>query len=127
MNEDLAKRNAVVWLKHEDDGKGHVSLMKCSICTEFKNQIQHNRDFSDAWIKGTSNLRLSNASDHSTTKCHEHAYRLYLKPAVDQSTLPDSFSKLSKIQEEQAIKKCEIAYLIARKHYFSLFSKTWLN
>ena len=75
---------------------------------------------------------MSNASDHSTTKCHEHAYRLYLnelkscgkrvdnlhnpfKPAVDQSTLPDSFRKLSKTQEEQAIKKFEIAYLIAKK------------
>ena len=62
INDDLAKTNADVWLKHEDDRKGHVSLMKCSICTKFQNQIQHNRDFSDAWIKGTSNLRLSNAS-----------------------------------------------------------------
>ena len=41
INEDLAKTNANVWLKHEDDGKGHVSLMKCSICTKFKNQIQY--------------------------------------------------------------------------------------
>ena len=48
INEDLAKTNAVVWLKHEGDGKGHVSSMKCSICTKFKNQIQHNQDFSDA-------------------------------------------------------------------------------
>jgi hypothetical protein len=132
INDDLATANADVWLKHEDDGKGCVSLMKCSICTKFQNQIQHNRDFSDAWIKGTSNLRLSNASDHSATKCHQHAYRLYVndlkssgkradnlhnpfQPAADQRTLPDSFTKLSKVQEEQAIKKFEIAYFVAKK------------
>ena len=77
-------------------------------------------------------MHLSNASDHSATKCHEQAYRLYLndlkssakrvdnvhnpfKPAVDQSTLPETFSKLSKTQKEQAIKKFEIACFIAKK------------
>jgi hypothetical protein len=121
INDDLATANADVWLKHEDDGKGCVSLMKCSICTKFQNQIQHNRDFSDAWIKGTSNLRLSNASDHSATKCHQHAYRLYVddlkssgkrvdnlhnpfQPAADQRTLPDSFTKISKNQEKKTNK-----------------------
>ena len=78
IDKDLAKTNPSVWLKHEDNGKGEVLQMKCSICTKFQKKIQQNRDFSDAWINGTSNRRLSNARDHSETKCHQHAYRLYV-------------------------------------------------
>ena len=132
INQDLIKTNAFVWLKHEDNGKGEVIQMNCSICTQFQKQIQHNRDFSDAWIKGTYNLRLSNAADHSATKCHQHAYRLYVKdlnssgervdnlhdpfqPDANQQTLRDNVTKLSKVQEEQAIKKFEIAYFVPKK------------
>jgi hypothetical protein len=42
-------------------------IRKCSICTKFQNQIQHNRDFSDAWIKGTSNLCLSSLISSTAT------------------------------------------------------------
>ena len=31
INDDLAKTNADVRLKQEDDGKGHISLMKCML------------------------------------------------------------------------------------------------
>ena len=77
INQDLIKTNAFVWLKYEDNGKGEVIQMNCSICTQFQKQIQHNRDFSDARIKGTYSLHVLNAVDHSAMKCHQHACTNY--------------------------------------------------
>ena len=79
INEDLAASNAFLWLKHEENNNSQVKLMKCMVCTKFEDKIKHNRDFCNAWIQGTCNLRLSNAKDHAATKCHQHAYDLYVK------------------------------------------------
>ena len=79
INEDLAALNAFLWLKHEENKQGQVKFMKCMVCTKFEDKLKHNRDFSNAWIQGTCNLRLSNAKDHAATKCHQHAYDLYVK------------------------------------------------
>ena len=59
INQDLVKMNAFVWLKYKNNEKGEATQMKCSICIQFQKQIQHTF-FSDAWIKGTYNLCLSN-------------------------------------------------------------------
>ncbi len=102
------------------------------VCTAFKDRIKYNRGFSNAWIQGTCNLRLSNAQDHAATKCHQHAYNLYIKdltskgelssnmenplrPQPSQRTLEDGFSKLNETQLEQTIKKFDIAYFVSKK------------
>ena len=104
--------------------------MTCLVCTMFEDQIKHNRDFSNAWIRGTCNLRLSNAKNHAASKCHQHAYELYIKglkgeastnadnclrPASNQRTLEDGFTRLNEIQLEQTIKKFDIAYFVAKQ------------
>ncbi|CAB3979843.1 zinc finger 862-like [Paramuricea clavata] len=139
ISEDLAPSNAFVWLNHEENGHGQVKLMKCMVCTTFEERIKHNRDFSNAWIQGSCNLRLSNAQDHAATKCHRHAYDLYIKnltskgelssnmenplrPHPSQRTLEDGFSKLNETQLEQTIKKFDIAYFVAKNELpFTVF------
>ena len=54
--EDLVKTNASLWLQFEENTKGEVTRLTCSTC-KFKKGIQYNRDFSDMWIKGCTNLR----------------------------------------------------------------------
>ena len=107
--------------------------MKCMVCTKFEDRIKHNRDFCNAWIQETCDLRLSNAKDHAATKCHQHAYNLYVKDLkgnlasnienpvrsppnqCGQRTLEDGFSRLNETQLVQTMKKFDIAYFVAKK------------
>ena len=99
------------------------------LCTKFVDRIKHNRDFCNVWI-GTCNLRLSNAKDHAATKCHQHAYDLYIKDLKgalgrsienpirsqpNQRTVEDGFSKLNETQLAQTMKKFDMAYFVAKK------------
>ena len=65
----LVKTNASLWLQFEENTEGEVTLLTCSVCKQFQKEIQYNHDFSDVCIKGSTNLCLSIAKDHSATKC----------------------------------------------------------
>ena len=49
--------NTSLWLKFEMADREHVSLLKCSVCSEFM------RNFKAAFIDGSANIRLSSVKD----------------------------------------------------------------
>lgn len=91
---DLATDNAELWLDCTVDRDGLVQSLRCKLCSKFVDDLKCMRDFSDAWISGSRNLKLSNPRDHATTKCHRKAFQLHantVKKSTDSSvsvTLP---------------------------------------
>jgi hypothetical protein len=132
INEDLAKDNASIWLHYDASQQGHVVKLYCKLCQKYKQQLSVMKDFSNAWVIGSQNFKLSNAKDHANTNCHIRAFRLHanelrtgtgeslqmpkkLMPEPKQPTVVEGFAKMSQLKQEQMKKKFELAYFVAKK------------
>ena len=132
INDDLAKDNGSIWLHYDADKQEHVEKLYCRVCQKYKQQLSTMKDFSNAWIIGSKNLKLSNAKDHANSNCHLRAFRLHaneirtgsggslqmpekLMPGPNQPTVIEGFSQMSEIAQEQLKKKFELAYFVAKK------------
>ena len=58
--------NTCTWLTFEMADRDHVGSLSCSVCSEFKNNLQGMRNYNAAFIEGSKNLRASNLKDHYT-------------------------------------------------------------
>ena len=66
------------WLKYEEaEDKFHVAKLKCSVCVQFEQELKKiSRNFSSAFIEGTSNLRTSSFLDHAKCETHKRAMEM---------------------------------------------------
>ena len=51
--------NTATWITYEKFDRHHLALLRCSVCKRFEERIKKSRNFSPAFIDGTSNLRTS--------------------------------------------------------------------
>lgn len=65
--------NTATWLTYEKAYGHHVALLRCRICIRFEEKIKSSRNFSPAFIDGTSNLRML---DHAKSDIHRRAMQL---------------------------------------------------
>ena len=78
--------NTAVWLNFEVVDREHVSLLKCSICSQFSEKLECMRNFRPAFIDGSTNIPISNVKDHATTDMHIRAMHL-LKKQLSSSVI----------------------------------------
>ena len=71
--------STLTWLVYDKIDRYHVSHLKCSICTRFQDKIESSRNFSRAFITGTSNLRTSAFRDHAKSDMHASSMHLLKK------------------------------------------------
>ena len=66
---------SMVWLRAEMDAqdKSLVSTLWCVVCRKYESQICGQKNFSRAWIDGSTNHKTSNITDHSTSEQHKSA------------------------------------------------------
>ena len=70
------------WLKCDvdQDDKTSVHLLWCAVCRQFEDYIRSTKNFSEAWIYGSDNHRVSNITDHAKSTQHNTAmFRLRLE------------------------------------------------
>ena len=84
--------NMTTWLQYEKADRHHVALLRCSVCKRFEERIKSSRNFSPAFIDGTSNLRTSSFKDHAKSDMHGRAMHLLRK---EQSTSVTDYSLAS--------------------------------
>ena len=48
--------NTATWLTYEKVDRHHMALLRCNVCKQFEERIKNSRNFSPAFIDGTSNL-----------------------------------------------------------------------
>ena len=75
--------DTLTWLTYKMADCNHVDSMSCSVCTCFRAKIQGMRNFSQAFIEGTQNLRASSFKDQAASEMHKRLWMLLKK---EQST-----------------------------------------
>ena len=57
------------WLRCDlDRDKRHVSSLYCTVCRKYEDSLQSLKSFSQAWIVGSTNHKVSNVIDHATSE-----------------------------------------------------------
>ena len=67
--------------------KKKVEILKCSVCVEFSTRICSIAGFSQAWVDGTTSVKLDSLKKHVQGRAHQHAKHLF-----DQKTLGEQFA-----------------------------------
>ena len=67
------------WLKYERVDREFVKSMSCSVCTHFNEKLIGFRNYSSAFIKGSTNLHSSAFRDHGKSDMHQYAMHLLKK------------------------------------------------
>ena len=68
------------WVRFEmSSDREHVTVLKCDVCSRFKDKLVSIRNFRPAFIDGTTNILASTFKDHTETAMHRQAMLLALK------------------------------------------------
>ena len=72
------------WLKYDVDTAAHgrVAALKCSACCQFCDKLIGMRNYSAAYIEGSTNLHTSSFKDHAASEMHSRAMLLLKKEQV---------------------------------------------
>ena len=62
--------------------RGRVVALKCSVCCQFRDKLIGMRNYSAAYIEGSTNLRTSSFKDHAASEMHSCAMLLLKKQQV---------------------------------------------
>ena len=82
---DLSEYSAAEWLTYDVDAAGKARNLRCKFCIMFEDKIKDLPNYSDIFIKGSTNYRVSAVKDHAKNSNgdpqHPHtvAYGNFLK------------------------------------------------
>ena len=71
--------STVTWLTYKMANRDHVKSLAYSVCTRFNAQLKGMRNYTSAFVDGTTNLRTSCFKDHSSTDMHARTMMLLKK------------------------------------------------
>lgn len=124
QREHERQHSTVSWLRCElDRDKAHVVSLSCAVCTKYESYVSSLKNFSKAWISGSTNLKVSNLIDHATSEVHkvamgrmraEHAKDRGESPAMS-STLGRYFSTLDEGTRARLRRKFDVCYAMAKE------------
>lgn len=108
-------------LQRSKEDRDVVECLKCKLCTRFESRICGSKNFSNAYIVGSRNVKTSSFKDHAASEMHRRAMDLYLKDQPSCATLQNApiVQALTKMDQATATKvgrKFEIAYLLCKEH-----------
>ena len=111
--------NTTTSLQYEKADRHHVALLRCSVCKRFEERIKSSRNFSPAFIEGTSNLRTSSFKDHAKSDMHGRAMHLLRKEqctsVTDYLPVAQALYRMDQTVERQTKMKFDVAYTIAKE------------
>lgn len=107
----------------EPGRKTHVATLYCSACRKFKGRILGLKNFSMAWIAGSTNHKTSNVVDHANSEQHkaamahvraEHA-KASNQPVTTYATIARCLFTLDGDTRGRLRKKFDLCYLMAKE------------
>ena len=116
---------SLLWL-HCDKDVANWSLLAtlyCEVCRRFEDRVQGMRNFSSAWLTGSTNHKTSNVLDHTKSKQHTTFMACFQEECVKSkgkhASLYASVVLLLMVLDNRAKArrkhKFEICYVIARE------------
>ena len=95
-----------------------MATLKCSVCIEFQDKLHGMRNYSNALIGRSKNLRASSFKDHAASDMHARAMLLLKKQISSDVTEYASIAKalhtLDSDAEGKLKRKFNIAFLISK-------------
>lgn len=122
--ENDADLSTSVWLKYErkKDDRTFVELLTCSVCVQHEEKVSSCKNYSDAFIIGSRNLRTSAFKDHAITDMHKRAMGIYRREQskssnpIDFAPIAKSLWKMDPSAVAIARRKFDVAYLLCKEH-----------
>ena len=111
------------WLRC-DKRQNHVETLGCETCRRFKDKIRGAKNFSTAWITGSTNQKLSNVLDHGRSEQHKSLMYLLRAEQAKASNTPltvyapitKSLLSMDKCLQEKMSKMFDICYVLAKEN-----------
>ena len=112
--------STAMWLTYKMANRDYVENLACSVCTRFNTQLKGMRNYTPAYIDGTTNLRTSSFKDHASSDMHARAMTLLKKDrGVDvgeYSPIARALSTMDEASREKTKKRFEVAFMIAKNN-----------
>ena len=97
-----------------------MTTLKCRACTEFRDRILSQKNFSDKWISGADSVHTTNVVDHAKSYQHVHAMNLLRKQQTQAqgmsvatyTPITQSLNTLSEDEWKRLRAKFNIAYFV---------------
>ena len=118
-DDSSSSASSATWLTYEKVDRHHIALLQCSVCKRFEERIKNSRNFSPAFIDGTSNLWTSSFKDHAKSDMHGRAMELLRREQstslTDYSPIARAFYRMDESVEKHTKRKFDVAYVIAKE------------
>ena len=113
----------LTWLRCDSSGQ-HVETLWCAVCKKFEDKIRGVKNFSCAWVVGSTNAKVSNVLDHARSEQHRIAMvqlraeqaKSTNAPIATYAPIARSMHTLDKSAQERMSKKLDICFM---KHCIS--------
>ena len=121
------EHQSMAWLRCDIDAhqKTLVSTLWCVVCRKYELKISGHKNFSKAWIGGSTNHKTSNITDHATSDQHKSAMMHFRKDQAKSRNEPiTSYSPIARVLlsssmdsavRERVKKKFEISFVLAKE------------
>ena len=117
--------SSLTWLQCEKESsyRSLVSVLWCEPCRKYEARIKGQKNFSSAWIEGTSNQRTSSMIDHANSNQHK-ASMAYLKADLAKannesvtcfSPIARSLMNMDASTRERMKRKFDICFVMAKE------------
>ena len=107
-------------LKYDKADHKYVATLKCSVCIKFQDKLRGMRNYSNAFIGGSKNLRASSFKDHAASDMHARAMLLLKKQSSSDVTeytpIAKALHTLDYDAEEKLKCKFDIAFFISKEN-----------
>lgn len=106
--------NTATWRTNRMANSVHVKIIACSVCTRF-NQLKGTRNYSPAFVDGTTSLCTSSFKDHAATEMHTRTMKLLKwERGVDIHEYAPVARASCPMDDETLKRKFEVAFTIAK-------------
>ena len=115
----------ILWLRCDkyDANRSLAAMLYCEVCRRFEDRTQSTRNFSVAWLTGTTNHTTSNVLDHAKSEQHvtsmarlqEERAKAQGTPTSSYALIVRSITLLDNHKKERMKQKFEICYVLAKE------------
>ena len=114
---------SLTWLRADIEADNQVKNVWCFVCRKYESKLCSLKNYSNAWVAGSANLKASNVTDHAKSEQHKAAMgywcRAQNEPITSYSPIARSFASSSDLDptvKERVKRKFDISFLIAKEH-----------
>ena len=118
---------AMSWLRcsMNSTDKTLMSTLWCAVCKQYESRLESLKNFSRAWIDGSTNQKTSNIIDHASSNQHKTAMARLREERARSAKLPVAAyapiahslqSTLEPAVKDKLKKKFDITYVLAKEN-----------